>query len=102
MEVVIEAVLDIRPDGHLGAWIELLHRLSQHMGGVMADQLQRLGRRPCDDSDVGIMLDRQVEILHMPSTLAASAFFASPGRSPRRYPSRSPHAGGDGRCRRAA
>ena len=37
-EVVIEAVLDDRADGHLRAGIELLHRLGHHMRRVVADQ----------------------------------------------------------------
>ena len=39
VEVVVEAVLDRRPDRHLGAGIELLHRLGHHVGGVVADQV---------------------------------------------------------------
>ena len=42
-EVVIEAVLDGRADGYLGAGEQLLHGLGQHMGGVVANGLQRLG-----------------------------------------------------------
>ena len=42
-EVVIEAVLDVGADGHLRAGEQLLHRLGQHVGGVVADHLQRLG-----------------------------------------------------------
>ena len=41
-EVVIEAVLDHRADGDLGAGIELLHRLGHDMRRVVADQLERL------------------------------------------------------------
>ena len=41
-EVVIEAVLDRRADGDLGAGIKLLHRHGQKMRRVVADQLQRL------------------------------------------------------------
>ena len=42
-EIVIEAVLDRRAEGDLGAGIELLHRLGQHMGAVVAQQLERVG-----------------------------------------------------------
>jgi hypothetical protein len=35
-EVVVEAVLDRRADGDLGAGEQLLHRLGQHVGGVVA------------------------------------------------------------------
>ncbi len=40
-EVVIEAVLDHRADGHLRAGPQRLHGLGQHVRGVVADQLQR-------------------------------------------------------------
>ena len=42
-EVVIEAVLDGRTDGHLGSGEKLLDRLGQHMAGVVADHLQGVG-----------------------------------------------------------
>ena len=48
-EVVIEAVLDGRANGHLGAGEQLLHRLGQHVGGVVADGLQHLGILPRED-----------------------------------------------------
>ncbi len=44
LEVVVEAVLDHRPDGELGAGPESQDRLRQHMGGGMADDLAP-GRR---------------------------------------------------------
>ena len=56
-EVVIEAVVDRRTDGHLGARIEILHRHGQDMRGVVADQLQRLRVLPGDDADLGVPLD---------------------------------------------
>ena len=40
-KVVEETVLDHRADGHLRSRIKLLHRLRQHMGAVMADELKR-------------------------------------------------------------
>ena len=40
-KVVIEAVFDDRADRHLRAGEKLLHRLGQHVGGVMADELKR-------------------------------------------------------------
>ena len=48
-EVVIEAVLDVGADGHLGPGKQLLDRLGQHMGGVVADDLQGLGAVAGDD-----------------------------------------------------
>ena len=40
-EIVIEAVLDHRADGHLGAGIERLHGFGEDMRGVVADELER-------------------------------------------------------------
>ncbi len=62
-EVVVEAVLDRRADGHLRAGEQRLHRLGQHMGGVVADQVQRLGVAAGDEADGGIGLDRAREVL---------------------------------------
>ena len=42
-EVVEEAVLDHRADGHLGAGPQRLHGFRHHMRGVVPDQLQRFG-----------------------------------------------------------
>ena len=56
-EVVIEPVSDRRPDGHLRAGIQLLHRLGQHMRRVVADQLQRLGIAAGDEHNVGVVFD---------------------------------------------
>ena len=36
-EIVVEPVLDRRPDRHLSAGVQRLHRLGQHVGGVMTD-----------------------------------------------------------------
>ena len=41
-EIVVEAVLDHRADGDLGAGTQLLHGFGQHVGAVVADQFQRL------------------------------------------------------------
>ena len=40
-KIVIKPVLNHRADGDLRAGIQRLHRLSQHMGGIMADQFKR-------------------------------------------------------------
>ena len=45
-EVVVEAVLDHRADGHLRVREELLDRLRQQVRGGMADDLEAV-RRPC-------------------------------------------------------
>ena len=79
-EVVIEAVLDRRAEGDLGAGIELLHRLGQHMGAVVAQQLQRVRVRAGDDLDLGVLARSGArDPRSSPSTLIASAALASPG-----------------------
>ena len=54
VEVVIEAVLDGRADGHLGAGEQHLHGFGQHMGGVVPDHLQRLVVLAGDEAQAGI------------------------------------------------
>ena len=49
LEVVVEAVLDRRPDRDLHARIELHHRRRQHVRGVMADDVERAVARRRDD-----------------------------------------------------
>ena len=61
-EVVIEAVLDDRTDGHLRARIERLHRFRHDMGGVVADERERPRIVAGDDLDLGILVDRVGEI----------------------------------------
>ena len=79
-EVVIEAVLDRRAEGDLGAGIELLHRLGQHMGAVVAQQLEGVGMGARDDLDPGVLLDgRRRDPSSVPSILMASAALARPG-----------------------
>ena len=63
-EVVIEAVLDHRADGHLRARPQRLHGFGEHMGGVVPDQLQRAGVVAGDEFDSGVVLDRIGEIDH--------------------------------------
>ena len=41
IKIVIKAVFNHRPDSNLRAGIQGLHRLGQHMGAIMPDQLQR-------------------------------------------------------------
>ena len=61
-EVVIEAVLDHRADGDLCAGPKRLHRFSQHVRGIVADQFERAGVVAVEKLDLGIMLDRIGEI----------------------------------------
>ena len=64
-KVVIEAVLDHRPDGHLRAGVKLLHGLRHHMRRVVTDQRQRLLVFPGEDADLGVGLDRLGEVLDL-------------------------------------
>ncbi len=64
-EVVEEAVLDIGADGHLGSGEQLLHRLGQQVGGVVADHLQGFGGVAGDDLDRPGALDRPVEVAQL-------------------------------------
>ena len=48
-EIVIKAVVDGWPDGHLRLGPELLDGFRQHMGGVMTQQLEALVRRSRND-----------------------------------------------------
>ncbi len=61
-EVVIESVLDRRADGHLGAGEQLLHRLGQHVGGVVADGFQRGRIVAHDQLEVAAAFQRAVEV----------------------------------------
>ena len=51
LEVVVEAVLDRRADRDARAGIEVEHRRREHVRGVVADQLERLGRALGHDLD---------------------------------------------------
>ena len=61
-EVVEEAVLDHRADGHLGAGPQRLHGLRHHVRGVVPDQLQRFRVGAGDDLDRGVLVDRVGEV----------------------------------------
>ena len=61
-EIVVKAVLDRRPDGHLGVGVELLDRLGHDVGGVVANDLERIVMVTGDDLDPGVIDDRAREI----------------------------------------
>ena len=61
-EVVVEAVLDHRADGDLGARPQRLHGFGQHMRGVMADQLQRARIVAVQEFDFRVALDGVGEV----------------------------------------
>ena len=63
-EVVIEAVLDHRADGDLGARPQRLHGFGEHVRGVMPDQLQRAGVVAGDEFDLRVLVDRVAKVSH--------------------------------------
>ena len=63
-KVVIEPVLNGRADGDLGLGIEFLDRFGHNMCRIMAKQFEGIGVIACDDLDVRVMLDFEIEIPH--------------------------------------
>ena len=63
-EVVVEAVLDRRADGHLGAREQLLHRLGHHVGGVVAQGVEQRRVVAGEDLQPAAALQRPVQIEH--------------------------------------
>src|SRR5262245_13022716 len=61
-EVVIKAVLDHRADGDLGAGPQRLHRLGEHMRGIVTDQLQRARVVAGEEFDFRVPLDRIAQV----------------------------------------
>ena len=61
-EIIEKAVFNDRPDCHLGAGIQFLHRFGHHMSCVMADQLQRPLIIPRDDLDPRTIMQRTSKI----------------------------------------
>ena len=64
-EVVIEAILDRRPDGHLRAGKQRLNRLGQHVSRVVADGEQRVRMVAGEDFDAAAVLQRPVQVQHL-------------------------------------
>ena len=62
VEVVIEAVIDRRADGHLGTGEQLLHGLGEDVGRVVADGLEGFGIIAHDQFEVARAAQRPVEI----------------------------------------
>ena len=61
-KIVIEAVVDHRADGDLRAGPQRLHRLGQHMRGVVADQFERARVVAGKELDLGVVVDRIGEV----------------------------------------
>ena len=65
-EVVVEAVVDHRPDRHLGVGEELLHRVCEQVGRGVADDLEAFGVLVGDDGELGVRLEAMREIDQLP------------------------------------
>ena len=64
VKVIIPTVFDHRPDGHFRVRPQFLHRARHDMGGIMADQFQRLcviGHGM--NGNLGIRFDRPLQIM---------------------------------------
>ena len=57
-EVVIEAVFDDRPDGHLCIRKQFLDRICQQVGRRMADDLETVGILVGDDGQISVAVDQ--------------------------------------------
>ena len=65
-EIIIETVVGRRAEGDLRPGKQVLHRLGEQMGEVVAHQLERVllvARR--DQRELGIALERPVEVAHL-------------------------------------
>ena len=61
-KVVIEAGVGRRTEGDLRAREQFLHRLRQHMRGVMADHFECLRLIAGDDGDAGVPINRARQV----------------------------------------
>ena len=77
-EVVVEAVLDRRADGDLGARIEFLHGLGHHVRRVVPDEADAVRRCACHDLDRRVRVDRQVQVAQFPVDLDAERVGGQP------------------------
>ena len=73
-EIVVEAVLDDRPDRHLRARPQFLHRLGEHMRGIVADELERTRIVAGDDLDVAGRAERIGKVAHRSAKRVADRF----------------------------
>jgi hypothetical protein len=78
VEVVVEAVLDCRPDSHLGARIEPRGSLSKDVRRRVADEVQRLGRSGGDDADLVALGERSRQIDDLVSHFGGYRRFGEP------------------------
>ncbi len=69
-EVVVEAVVDHRTDGHLRAWEEALHGLAEQVRRGVAEDVQRLGALLGDDLEGRVVVDGEAGIDELAVDLA--------------------------------
>jgi hypothetical protein len=63
VEVVVESVVDGRPDAQLGFGIEFEHCRGQKMSGRMAVHTERLGILGSEDLQAGVLFERAGEVV---------------------------------------
>ncbi len=78
-EVVVEAVLDRRPDAEQGAGEQLLHRLGHHVRGRVPQHRQAVGRVCANRLDVDISVGGPGQIAQLPGRIAHDHGTARPG-----------------------
>ena len=74
-EIVIKAVFDNRPNGHLRTRKKLLHRLGQHVCAIMAHQLHAILIGSGNNGHIGISVDAPRQINHLAIDLPSERFF---------------------------
>nr|BFE69548.1 hypothetical protein GCM10020092_028490 [Actinoplanes digitatis] len=62
VEVVVEAVLDRRPDAELRLREDVLHGLGEHVRGRVAQHVEPVGRVERHRGDLGVQLRRPVQV----------------------------------------
>ena len=74
-EIIIKAVFNHRPDGHLRAGEKLLHRFGQHMRAVMAHQIDAVFIGGGNHRNLGIGSYRPRQVNHFAIDLPCQCFF---------------------------
>ena len=80
-KVIVKTVFDHRADGDLRARKNRLHRIGQHMGGVVADQLQRTGIVTPDEFEPRIGVDGGGEVRELAVEDHGHGAFGQRGRN---------------------
>ena len=69
-KIVVEAVVDHRPDGHLRLREQLLDGIGQQMGSGVTNDLEAIGVLVGDDGQLGVALDEMGGVDETPIDLA--------------------------------